>query len=65
MQAAVLDSDIPTRMLADLDAGAPGVTALTVVAGPWSRLDRKRPLSSPVFASCYNLLSTTPSSTGG
>ena len=37
LQAAVLDSDIPARMLADLDAGELGVTGLMVVAGPLRR----------------------------
>lgn len=37
LQAAVLDSDIPARMLADLDASELGVTGLTVVAGPLRR----------------------------
>ena len=37
LQAAVLDSDIPARMLADLAASELGVTGLTVVAGPLRR----------------------------
>jgi TRAP-type transport system periplasmic protein len=37
LQAAVLDSDIPARMLADIDAGEIGVSGLTVVAGALRR----------------------------